>query len=327
MKIGALDVGTNTVLMLVAERGPDGKVRQLADFSRITRLGRGVDKTGRLDTACAARTLDTIAEFAERARAMGAQKIVSAATSALRDATDGAAFIASAKSRAGVDLEVVSGDTEARLSHLAVGNGLDIDPQKSLLIVDIGGGSTEFIRAEPGRELEMVSLQIGSVRLTERIIRHDPPSAEETHQLRNVIDSAIEGPKWHLRPDLLVGIAGTVTTVCAVALGLKSYDPGLVHGHRLARSEVMRILKRFGELRLEERRKLPGLLEERADVIFAGTMILARVMEKFGSESVMVSDHGVRWGLVWRELAAAAPAPEAFGRRRHAGRRAGGNTR
>lgn len=301
-RIGALDVGTNTILMLMAERGRDGRVRALADLSRITRLGRGLDRSRRLDPVSAARTLETIGEFANEARQMGAQKIVTAATSALRDASDGAAFVANVKARTGVELEIVSGETEARLSHLAVVNGVNIDPRKNLLIVDIGGGSTELIHAEPERELKMVSLRIGSVRLTERIIRHDPPSAGEFDELRDVIDRAIDALGWDLAPDFLVGIAGTVTTVCAVALGIDSYDPALVHGHRLSRGEVMRALKQFGELKLEQRKKIPGLAEGRADVIFAGTMILARVMEKFGSESVMVCDHGVRWGLVWREL-------------------------
>jgi exopolyphosphatase / guanosine-5'-triphosphate,3'-diphosphate pyrophosphatase len=302
MRIGALDVGTNTVLMLVAERTDDGRVRGLAELSRITRLGRGVDRSGRLDPDSAARTLETIVEFAEQARALGAGKIVTAATAALRDACDGAEFIARVKARAGIDLEIVSGATEARLSYLAVVHGLQVDRGKRLLIVDIGGGSTEFIRAEPGHELEMLSLQIGSVRLTERIVHHDPPGAGEARELRRVIDEAIDGTGRDLRPEILVGIAGTVTTVCAVALGLATYDPAAVHGYRLACGEVERIMDRFGALPLAERKKLPGLVEGRADVIFAGTMILACVMEKAGVDSVIVSDQGVRWGLVWREF-------------------------
>jgi exopolyphosphatase/guanosine-5'-triphosphate,3'-diphosphate pyrophosphatase len=302
MKIAALDVGTNTVLMLVAERGADGNVRRLADLQRITRLGRGVDKTGRLDPESATRTLDTIVEFVDAARAMGAERIVTAATAALRDVSDGADFISTVKARAGIDLEVISGMTEANLSYLAVVHGLQIEPGAKLLIVDIGGGSTELIRAEPGRDLEMVSLQIGSVRLTERIVHHDPPTASEAEALRGAVDGAIDALGWRMRPDVMVGIAGTVTTVCAVSLGLKTYDSGAVHGHRLTREEVLRVLSQFGSLGLEARKKIPGLDPGRADVIFAGTMILARVMEKAGVQNVVVSDQGVRWGLVWREL-------------------------
>jgi exopolyphosphatase / guanosine-5'-triphosphate,3'-diphosphate pyrophosphatase len=302
-KFGALDVGTNTVLMLVAEADTQGRVRPLADLSRITRLGRGVDRNGRLDPDAAARTLDAIVEFADRARALGAGKILTAATSALRDAADGGEFIARVRARAGVDLEVVSGETEARLSYLAVVNGLRLDPQKRLLIVDIGGGSTELIFARPGGELAMTSIQIGSVRLTERIVRNDPPAAADVAELRRTIDAALDATRWRLKPDCLVGIAGTVTTVCAVALELRTYDPGRVHGAILSRAQVEQVLARFGTLPLEQRKQLPGMVEGRADVIFAGTMILARIMEKFAVGSVIVSDQGVRWGLVWRELA------------------------
>ena len=317
MKIGALDVGTNTVLMLVAEAAADGQVRRLADFSRITRLGRGVDRSGRLDPESAARTLEAIAEFAHQARALGAEKIVTAATSALRDASDGADFIASVAQRAGIVLEVVSGETEARLAYLAVVNGLHLDRSHGLVIVDIGGGSTELVRAEPGRNseaasLQMASLQIGSVRLTERIVHHDPPAAGEIAELRKVIDAAIETFGFGRAPqtEMLVGIAGTVTTVCAVALGLKTYDPAVVHGYRLTRGEVEQVLARFGALPLEERKRLPGLVEGRADVIFAGTMILSRVMESAGADRVVVSDQGVRWGLIWREIEAQAKRRE-----------------
>jgi exopolyphosphatase/guanosine-5'-triphosphate,3'-diphosphate pyrophosphatase len=301
-RLAALDVGTNTVLMLIVERRPDGTLAQLDDLSRITRLGRGVDRNGRLDPEAARKTLDTIVEFAERARELGAERIIGAATAATRDAADGAAFLAAVRDRAGVELDVISGDTEAQLAYLAVARGLRIAPGARLLIVDIGGGSTEFIRVEPERPLEAVSLQIGSVRLTERHVHHDPPAPAEVAALRATIDGAIDSLGWRYRPEVTVGIAGTATTVCAVAMGLAAYDSRLVHGHRLSSAEVERALALFGSLPHEERRRLPGLLEGRVDVIFAGTAILERVMARFGAPEVVISDQGVRWGLVWREL-------------------------
>ncbi len=302
MKLAAFDIGTNTVLMLAVEVLPDRSVRRLLDLARITRLGRGVDKNGALDSDSARRTIDAIADFADAARKAGAEKFVAVATSALRDACNGESFIAEVKSRTGVTLEVISGRVEAELSHLAVVRGLPIDPAARLLIVDIGGGSTELIRCERGQELALVSLQIGSVRLSERIVRHDPPSREEIERLREEIERALGEPGWDFSPEVMVGIAGTVTTVCAVALGLETYDPARVHGHVLSREEVSRTLARFGDLPLAERRKLKGLEEGRADVIFAGTTILDRVMEHFKVPGVVVSDQGVRWGLVWREV-------------------------
>jgi exopolyphosphatase/guanosine-5'-triphosphate,3'-diphosphate pyrophosphatase len=291
--------------MLVAERRPDGSLNRLDDMARITRLGRGVDRTGRLDPASAAATLDAIVEFTRRARELGAGKTSAVATAALRDASDGQAFIDEVRRRSGIELEIISGEEEARLSWLAVVNGLPIEPSARLLIIDIGGGSTEFIRAEQGRPLQAVSLQIGSVRLTERHIRSDPPLPAEIDALRATIDSAIDSLGWNFQPDVTVGIAGTVTTVCAIALKLGTYDSALVHGHKLSRAEVSGVRELLGRTTLDERRRLPGLQEGRADVILAGTMILERVLDRFGPNSGVVSDQGVRWGLIWRDLAKA----------------------
>jgi exopolyphosphatase / guanosine-5'-triphosphate,3'-diphosphate pyrophosphatase len=302
VKLAALDVGTNTVLMLVVEQMADGCLQTLADLAQITRLGRGVDATGHLDHEAAARTLDAIVEFTTRGRALGAEKILTAATAALRDAKDGAEFIAQVKRRAGIDLNIISGEDEAELSYLSTKKGLNLDPANKVLIVDIGGGSTELIRSEPGRKLDVVSLQIGSVRLTERLIRNDPPTVREAADLRIAVDEALQTLAWEFRPDVMVGIAGTVTTLCAVALGLETYDPAVVHGHRLSQAEVLRVIALLGSVPLEERKKLPGLEPGRADVIFAGAAILERIMGHFGLTEVIVSDQGVRWGLIWREL-------------------------
>jgi exopolyphosphatase/guanosine-5'-triphosphate,3'-diphosphate pyrophosphatase len=317
MKIGALDVGTNTVLMLVAETTPAGGARRVIDLARITRLGRGVDQSHRLDPAAALRTLDTIAEFVEQARAAGAEKILAAGTATLRDAADGETFIRRVRERTGIELEIISGETEAWLSYLAVMRGLNLDPAKRLLVIDIGGGSTEFIRADPNPSLpaagpcasglRMASVQIGSVRLTERVIHHDPPTAREAADLRLAIDAELQSLDWKLETDILVGIAGTVTTVCAIALEMEKYEPDRVHGYRLSRADVERVLAMLGSVPVDERRKIKGLDPARADVIFAGAAILERVMIEADAQSVVVSDQGVRWGLVWRELDGIAP--------------------
>jgi exopolyphosphatase/guanosine-5'-triphosphate,3'-diphosphate pyrophosphatase len=172
-----------------------------------------------------------------------------------------------------------------------------------LLIVDIGGGSTELIRAEPGKALEVVSLQLGSVRLTERVIHHDPPAVTETETLRVMVDDALHQVGWKYRPSRLVGIAGTVTTLCAVSLELERYSAESVRSCCLGRAEIVRLIELLGSIPLEARKRLPGMEPGRADVLFAGAMILERVMNYFGCGEVIVSDQGVRWGLIWRELA------------------------
>jgi len=303
MKLAALDVGSNTVLMLVVECCVEEKPHVLGDMARITRLGRGVDACGHLDPESAARTLDTIAEFADKARALGVEKIVGAATAALRDAADGSDFLASVKSRTGITLEIISGQTEAQLSYLSTRKALGISPAEKLLIVDIGGGSTELIRAEPDQPLEVVSLQLGSVRLTERIIHHDPPAANEKETLRAIVDDSLRELGWNYRPAKAVGIAGTVTTLCAIALGLERYSAETIHGSRLAAAEIVRLIELLGSIPLEQRKQLRGMEPGRADVLFAGAVILERVMKCFGCGEVIVSDQGVRWGLMWREVA------------------------
>jgi exopolyphosphatase/guanosine-5'-triphosphate,3'-diphosphate pyrophosphatase len=308
MKLAAIDVGTNTVLMLVAETTPDGQLRKLAESSRITRLGRGVDATGHLDPASALATLDTIAEFVEQAHTLGAEKIVSAATAALRYASDGTDFIARVKARTGLELDVISGETEAQLAYLSSVKGLKLDLASNLLIVDIGGGSTELVRAQPGGTIDYVSLQIGSVRMTERIIKSDPPHTREAVELRVAIDEALATLKWNFQPDVMVGIAGTVTTVCAVALELAQYDPARVHDHALTQEDVLQVIAKLGHMPLEERKRLPGVEPGRADVIFAGAAILERIMSHFKMKQVIVSDQGVRWGLLWREIEKSHPA-------------------
>jgi exopolyphosphatase / guanosine-5'-triphosphate,3'-diphosphate pyrophosphatase len=308
MKFAIFDVGSNTVLALVVEV-VNGSLKQIADFARITRLGRGVDANGKLDTSSAKLTLDTIVEMAGKARALGADRIVGVATAALRDASDGAAFIAQVRQLAGFDIEVISGKTEAELSYLAVKRGLQLDPAARLLIVDIGGGSTELIRAEPGSPIEMISLQMGSVRLTERHVKHDPPTSADAAEVRLAADEKLKELHWNYQPDKLVGIAGTVTTIAAVTLGLKEYDAKLVHGHHLTHEAVTSTLLKLASVPIAERKKLPGLEEGRADVIFAGGAILERIMAHFHLNEVLVSDQGVRWGLAQRELEKALVYP------------------
>ncbi|HLH76219.1 MAG TPA: Ppx/GppA phosphatase family protein [Candidatus Binataceae bacterium] len=303
MKLAALDVGTNTVLMLVVQADPNDTIVPLADLARITRLGAGVERTGALDSDAAARTLDTIAEFVEQARALGARRFLTAATSALREARDGAQFIARVRARCAVELNVISGEEEAALNYQAALDGLHLSPQAPLLIIDIGGGSTEFIASQPGQPLRLASLPIGSVRLTERLVRHDPPTEEERQALIAAVDSQLATLGWpKITLPTTVGVAGTVTTIAALALGLTSYDGARVHGAVLSRAQIQTTVARLLSLTTEQRRQLPTMVEGRADVICAGGLILERALAWFAQDELVASDQGVRWGLVYRDL-------------------------
>jgi exopolyphosphatase/guanosine-5'-triphosphate,3'-diphosphate pyrophosphatase len=309
MKLAALDVGTNTVLMLVVEADAQGKLAPLAELARVTRLGAGVERSGVLDPAAAKRTLETIAEFTQRARALGAQRFLTAATSALREARDGAEFIAQVRARCSIELHVISGEDEAALNYQAALGGLHLSSTEPLLIIDIGGGSTEFIAAQPGHPLRLASLPIGSVRLTERMVRHDPLSAAEQKEIIAAIDFQLGMLDWpRISPSVTVGVAGTVTTIAALALELASYDPARVHGAVLNRAQIQTTVTRLLNLTTAQRRQLPTMVEGRADVICAGGLILERALTWFAQERLVASDQGVRWGLIYRELARADTA-------------------
>jgi exopolyphosphatase / guanosine-5'-triphosphate,3'-diphosphate pyrophosphatase len=297
-RYAAIDVGTNTVLLLVAEQTPSG-FSPVAERGAITRLGKGVDASRRLAPEAMERTLDAVGRFAAEARSLGAQGLVVSATSAARDAQNGAEFLASAKARAGVDVEILSGDEEARFSYLAVATDFGAEAaERELVAVDIGGGSTEFIFGTGPSVRFHTSIDIGSVRLTERCIRSDPPSADDLARLQAELDSALAPVPRPKADALVVGVAGTVTTLYAVANGIAPYDAARVHKGWLSREELARTRARLTAVPLATRRTIPGLQPERADVIIAGAVLLERALDHLGAAGARVSDRGLRWGLL-----------------------------
>jgi len=301
MRWAAIDVGTNTVLLLVAERR-GGTVVPLVERADITRLGRGVDATGRLDPAAIRETVEVLARYAREARALGAAGISCVATSAARDARNGAEFFAAARAAAGLAPEVISGDEEARLVYGSAFR--DFGAGGPLAVLDVGGGSTEVIVGEGPAPRARVSLQVGAVRLTERHVRRDPPGPGELEALRSGAREALR-PAGALAPcpgARLVGVAGTVTTLCAVSLALPAYDPARVHGAAMALGEVEVLVARLARLTVAERAALPGMEPKRADVILAGGIVVAEAMRAMGFDRLTVSDRGVRWGLLYDRL-------------------------
>jgi exopolyphosphatase/guanosine-5'-triphosphate,3'-diphosphate pyrophosphatase len=304
MNLATIDVGTNTTLLLVARATPEVEV--LADRAEITRLGRGIGRTGALDPEAIARTLAVLRDYAALAQAHGA-RIAAVGTEALRRAPNAAAFLGPAAEILGTEVEVIDGEREAALTFRAVAASFADVGAGRLIVVDIGGGSTEIVLATDGRVEFRVSLPLGSVRLTEAHVHHDPPSAAEHAAIADAIDAAIASVPLPPAPATLVGVAGTVTSLAAMALELTSYDPARVHGYRLARADLSRQVTRLGAATQAERERMVGLDPRRADVIFAGALILERIAAAAGAGEIRVSDRGIRWGLLYELLPQVAP--------------------
>ena len=299
-RFATIDVGTNTVLLLVAERrgATFAPVLERAD---ITRLGRGVDATGRLDPAAVRDTVAVLADYARAARDLGAPVVACVATSAARDAANGAEFFAAARAAAGLVPEIIPGDEEARLVWASAWRDFG-RAGAPLAVLDVGGGSTELSAGDGPAPRARASLQVGAVRLTERHVRGDPPPPAELEALWSAAREAVRpftAMVARERRARLVGVAGTVTTLAAVLQELPAYDAARVHGSTLSLADVERLSATLAALTVRERAALPGMEPKRADVILAGAIVVAESMRATGFDALTVSDRGVRWGLLY----------------------------
>jgi exopolyphosphatase/guanosine-5'-triphosphate,3'-diphosphate pyrophosphatase len=296
-RAAAVDVGTNSVRLLVAEPAADGGLVQLERLMTVTRLGQEVDATGRLHPDALQRTLDCIEGYAARWRAHGVTRVRIAATSAVRDAENRDAFFDGVRAIAGVDAEVLSGQEEARTAF--AGAVSSVHGMAPFLVLDIGGGSTEFILGTDEPEAE-TSRQIGCVRLTERCVRHDPPAPDDLAAVDAAVDRELDAVANLFDPSAartLVGVAGTVTTIGALHLALAAYEPERIHGVRVPVEEVRAIAARLAAMTSPQRAALGPMAAGREDVIVAGAHILLRVMDRFGFGDVLVSEADILDGL------------------------------
>lgn len=307
-RLATVDLGTNTVRLLVVDAtGPTW--RSVSEAQRITRLGEGQAGAGRLLDGPMRRTVDAVAELAEEARRLGATAIRVVATSAVREAPNRAEFVARVRAATGLEVQVVSGEDEGRLAVAGVTAGL---PQLggTLVLFDIGGGSTELARSEGGRPIGAVSLPLGVVALAERFGGRGAVDWARFGAMRREVDRrlTVAVPRALLaepRPPL-VGTAGTVTTLAALDLGLARYDAGRVQGHRLGRPAVERLLLRLGALTAAEREALPCVEAGRGDLLVPGIAICLAILDRMECESFLVSDRGLREGIVDHVLASVA---------------------
>jgi exopolyphosphatase/guanosine-5'-triphosphate,3'-diphosphate pyrophosphatase len=293
-----IDIGTNTLLLLVV----DEELKRVVDLCRFGRLGKGLDASGNLDPEAIARSLEICREYRAVMDAHHVDAPAVIATQALREAKNASAFVKPAEEILRATIEVIQGTREAELAFLSVARTFPELAGKPYVVVDVGGGSTEFIVTDGKDVVSAVSVPIGAVRLTERHLEHDPPTADEIAALDADIDR-------HLAPlDLpagvpLIGTAGTATTMGSAQLALAKYDPDAVTGLRLAPGIVDEMRARLLAATIAARKGMPGIEIQRADVIAAGVAIYARAVHRMQSPVMITCDRGIRWGLAFERCA------------------------
>lgn len=306
MILAGIDIGTNTLRLLVAETGPNS-FRELYSDRKITRLGQDLDRTGRLSPDAGKRSLNALLDFAESIRRHAALHVAAVGTSALRNASNSLEYIAEVKSKTNLSISIITGEEEARLTLLGVAQALKehgsrkADPLESALVVDIGGGSTELIVTRPKQPPFVTSLPLGAVYLTERFIKHDPPLPEEMESMRRMVRETLDRQCAGIQPGtdaVFVGTAGTITTLASIDQCLAVYDPDKINGHRMAKETIDGIVRKLTASTLKERRAIPGLEHGREDIILSGAVITQEIMDRFGFAMMVVSDWGLREGVV-----------------------------
>jgi exopolyphosphatase/guanosine-5'-triphosphate,3'-diphosphate pyrophosphatase len=299
-RVASIDIGTNTILLLIAEV-EKGRIKPLFEKETVARLGEGVQKNGILLNEAMDRGLQTLAQYLGQCRAMGVQKIFAAGTSALREAKNSEDFLKLVKEKLNFSIEVISGEEEARLSFLAVSKDLQ-EEEKSILVIDIGGGSTEFILGQGGQAKEWISLPLGSVRVTEQFLHSDPLQEEEWEKMEKKIRELLVNIPCSEEPLSMVAVGGTATTLASVEQGLEDFITEKIHHFVLKREALKNQLSLYRSKTIEERKKIKGLSPARADVILTGGTILYLTMEELNCPFVLISCHGVRYGLLYRKL-------------------------
>ena len=293
-KQGVIDIGTNTLLLLIV----DDQLHRVVDLCRFGRLGKGLDASGNLAADAIARSLEICREYRRVMDEHGVKAPAVIATQALREAKNASAFVTPAQEILQAPIEVIGGTREAELAYTSVAQAFPELAGQPYVVVDVGGGSSEFIVTDGTRVVSAVSVPIGAVRLTERHLKHDPPTRDEIDELAADIDR-------HLGPlDLpiqipLIGTAGTATTMAAVALGLATYDPDKVTGLRLEPARVNHLRDDLLAKTTAERTAMPGIEPQRADVIAAGVAIYARALARIHAPVMIACDRGIRWGLAY----------------------------
>jgi exopolyphosphatase/guanosine-5'-triphosphate,3'-diphosphate pyrophosphatase len=299
-RLAGIDIGTLTCRLLIADLLPGSPLKELRSERRILRLGEGVDQTKRLSSAAMDRVIHCLREWQEIIATYHVDAATAVATSAVRDAENRDEFLERVGFEAGFDVEVITGDEEARRTLLGIRSGLP-DGVTDILALDIGGGSTEFILDRPSQKPIVRSIDIGVVRLCERLLHHDPPTSEEVQQAREWVERetrAAVGDMKGYQTATFVGTAGTITCLAAMAQKLPAYEPARIHNYRLQLATIQELEQTLLSRKKADRVGLPGLEKGREEVIAAGAIIIRTIMETLGIPSVLVSDLGLREGVL-----------------------------
>jgi exopolyphosphatase/guanosine-5'-triphosphate,3'-diphosphate pyrophosphatase len=303
MRVASYDIGSNSVILLVAERGPDGVWQKVHDACVVTRVAQGLDRSGLLHREPLERTAEALATMAETAAELGVDATIATGTAPFRRAQNGLEAAEQLSLAIGTPITVVSGDREAELALLATRRAFPELTQ--MTVVDLGGASTEVIAVD-GDRVELASIDVGSVRLTERLLPTHPCPAADRARLAEALDDALassvggEVLRRGLHP--VVGVAGTITTLATVSLEMNDYDDARVHGLSLTREEIDRIAEATIRLSVRQRGALPGLPAARAEVFAAGAWLTRAILDYAGADGLIVSDRGVRWGRLHAEF-------------------------
>jgi len=299
-RIASIDIGTNTILLLIA-KVEGGKIHPLLEMETVVRLGEGLQKNEILLKGAMDRGLQTLTQYLKRCQSMEVQKIFAAGTSALREAKNSEDFLKGAKEKLNLSIEIISEEEEAQLSFLAVAKDLG-EVKKSILVVDVGGGSTEFILGKGDQIRQWISLPLGSVRFTEQFLHSNPVQDEECEKMERKIRERLTNIPHSQEPLSMIAVGGTATTLASVQMGLEEFITEKIHHFILKKEDLKKQLHHYQTKTIQEREKIPGLPKARSDVILAGGTILYRAMEELKCSSVLISCHGVRYGLLYKKL-------------------------
>jgi len=299
-RVASIDIGTNTILLLIAEV-EERRINPLFEAETVVGLGKGVQKNGILTKEAMNRGFETLSQYLERCQTMKVQEVFAVGTSALREARNSEGFLKLVQEKLNLSIEVITGEEEAQLSFLAVVRDLR-EVRESILVVDVGGGSTEFILGMGNQISQWISLPVGSVRFTEQFLHSDPVQEEEWQKMERKVREVVVDIPHPQGPFSMITVGGTATTLASVEQGLEEFIAEKIHHFVLSKEALKNQLLLYRCKTIDERRKIRGLPAARADVILAGGAILYLAMEELNCPSVLISCHGVRYGLLYKKL-------------------------